>query len=386
MITPWTIHEAEVALYPAWKDGLPLRGPGSSGGSPAPVFSCKSALSISGTPRKTAAMGYDWTGNSPTADGEWEISISFPEGAYADGVSRALSRLANGGFHILVVRFIDEVTGQWSCFRWYYATWESDESSESSQILGRSVRVRSTWMQEEVGSSAAPSLSPIPYGEVDWICGPHRVTCYTFNPLSETWLSLPRNSIGEGGSYVTFAPVEGALTTDVALSALFPRVVGGGFAFGMIQRGVIEWQQIPLLQIGNQDSTEHHGLTLMGDLDLQAIGISEPLLTHPRSRVLDEPVIVFRYLRRVYATLGHGVLAVPSLTINEDPPFTHDYAFRLAIPGDFNPATGQAGLTLLPDGAWLDGELAAPVVPLDAVRSDLGIPVLSDVEAFIIFT
>ena len=60
----------------------------------------------------------------------------------------------------------------------------------------------------------------------------------------------------------------------------------------------------------------------------------------------------------VDATLGHGVLAVPGLTCNAAAsPFTHDCPFRLAIPGDPNPTTNQSGLTLYPDGAWLDGTL-----------------------------
>jgi hypothetical protein len=357
MITPWTIHEAEIALYPAWQDGMPFRGPGEAGGVPAPIFSCKSSLSVSGSPRKTAAASHDWTGNPPNADGQWDISISFPEGAHADGLVRAPSRLHAGGLHVLVVRFIDAASGHWSCLRWYYVTWESDESSPAAQILSRTVSLRSTWMQETVGADAPPSLSPVPYGEVDWICASRRITCCTFDPETETWLSLPRNQTADGGRYVNFSPLEDSVS-DVVLSACFPRAVPGTPPPGFLATAVIEWQSIPLLSIGNHESEIHHGLTLLADLALQDAGIVEPLFHSSQARMFEETIVVFRYLRRVYACIGHGVLAVPALTLNQPPPFTHDYPFRLAVPGDPNPATGQSGLTLLPAGAWLDGTLA----------------------------
>lgn len=354
MITPWTIHEAEVALYPAWKDGMPFRGPGLPRAVPAAVFACKSALTISATPRKTAVTGHSWTGAEAMADGEWEISLAFPDGAFSDAVSRMLSRLASGGFHILVARFIDQASGQWSCFRWFYTTWEGDEASESGQILGRTMRLRSTWMQEEVGATGIPSLAPTVLGEVDWICGSQRITCLTYHPETETWSSTPRNDAGDGSRYVNLSPLADT-PTDIALSAYFPRVVAGSQVPPALSRAAVSWQNLVLLRLGNHLSSLHHGLVTLGGITIQAAGISEPLLARPQDRMLDEPVIVFRYLRRIYATLGHGVLAVPALRENTAPPFSHDYPFRLAIPGAANPATGQSGLTLLPDGALLDG-------------------------------
>lgn len=356
MIAPWVIHEAEVALYPAWKDGMPFRGPGQPRGVPAPIFHCKASLSISGSARKSASTGGNWTGNETNGPGDWSVSVAFADGALGDSISRVMSRLHWGGFHILCVRFVDERSGQWSLFRFFYVTWDSDESSESGQVMTRSVRLNASWMQEDAGSAAAPSLEPVVLGEVDWICGTQRVTAMTYNPLTETWVSLPRNDTGDGSRYVNFSPVLDT-PSDVAMAAYFPRVIPGEQAPPALPRANVLWQNLVLLRIGNQLSPLHHGLVLMGGLSLQATGIVEPLMLHPQDRMLDEPVIVFRYLRRTYATLGHGVLAVPRLISNESPPFTHDYAFRLAIPGDPNPATGESGLTLLPDGAWLDGTI-----------------------------
>lgn len=352
---PWIIHEAEVALFPAWLDGLPFRGPGAVRKAQAPVFAARASLAVSGSRRKTAATGGSWTGADANADGEWEISVSFPDGVMADGVSRLLSRLAPGGFHILVVRFIDQKSGEWSFFQWFYVTVESDELGESGQSSVSSLRLKSTWMQEGVGSATPPGLEPVVRGEVDWVCGSQRITGLAYDPESEAWTSLPRNETGlDGTRYVNISSVED-LDSDIAISAYLPRVVAGAQVAPALPVAAIAWQNQVLARIGNHESGFHHGLTLLGGISLQAAGIVEPLLSLPQSRMLDEPVIVFRYLRRVYATLGHGVLAVPRLLPATDPPFSHDWPFRLAIPGDPNPATGQSGLTLLPNGAWLDG-------------------------------
>lgn len=354
MIAPWIIQEAEIALYPAWKDGMPFRGPGQPRGVPSPVVQCVASLSIAHSPNKGAATGHSWIGNEPTSNGDWDISISFPDGAFSDDVSRVLSRLASGGFHVLVVRFYDARVKHWSCFRFFYTTIEADEDADSNQLMVRSLRLKSTWLQETVGADAMPTMAPVVYGEVDWVCGSQRITCMTYDPETETWLSLPRNDTGDGTRYVNISPVLDE-PTDIAVSAYFPRVVPGDQVLPALPRGQVLWQNIVVIRIGNHLSPMHHGLILQGGLALQADGISEPLLSYPQDRMLDEPVIVFRYLSRVYACIGHGVLAVPRLLVNTPPPFTHDYPFRLCPAGDANPETDQSGLVLLPDGAWLDG-------------------------------
>ncbi len=354
MITPWLIHEADLALYPAWRDGMPFRGPSAWGGDAEPVFQSKASLSISESRRPSAASAFSWTGTEPMAESSWEISVSFPDGVFNDIRSRLLSRLASGGFHILVARFMDSRSGQWSCFRWFYVTVSSDDDAESGEVMQRSLHLKSTWLQESVGSSSPPALLPTVRGEVDWICGPRRITALAYDPATETWSSLPLNEVGDGTRYVNLSPVTGSVS-DIALSAYLPRVVAGDESPPALPVARVMWQNVVLANIGSSASLIHHGLALMGGTSLQASGIVEPIMSIPQDRMLDEPVLVFRFLRRVYAVLGHGVLAVPSLIEDTPPPFSHDCPFRLAIPGDPNPATGQSGLTLLPDGAWLDG-------------------------------
>jgi hypothetical protein len=361
MISPWSIHEAEIALYPAWRDGMPYRGPGTQRTEISPLLQCKSALSISFTPAEPAPS-MNWMGMEMTSDGTWEITARFPDGAYADAVSRVLSRPSPGGFHILVVRFFDATTGHWSCFRWFYVTLGTDESSESNQIMGRSLTLRSTYMQEEVGNSSIPSMQPVVMGEVDWICGSQRITALQFNPVSETWASLPRNEIGNGGQYVSLSPPAEAPFNDITLMAYLPALVAGAQPAPALPRKSVAWADNFLFRTGNHLSALHHGLALGAGISIQALGIAEPLMRYYAAfdRGLDPTYVVFRYLRRLYATIGDGVFAVPKITYNEVPPHVHDYAFRIRPAGAVNPSTGQSGIVLLPEGAWVDGTLSTP--------------------------
>ena len=355
LLTPYTIHDADLALYPAWQDGMPMRGPGAGRFSPEPVFLAKGSVTMGETRSKGLAKAHNWIGHEPNLHTEYDITVAFPDGAFSDAISRVQSRLSVGGLHILVVRFVD-VTGYWSCFRFFYVTADSDEAGVSGEIMERTLRFKSTHLQETVGSLLPPLMEPVVVGEVDWICGSQRVTCLTYNPASETWCSTDQNDTGDGTRYINFSPLTES-THDVAIAAYFPRVVSGSQSPPLLRQAQVEWSNLILANIGDPSSMVHHGLTLSSGLSLQAIGIPEPLLACSQSRMIDEPIIVFRYLRRIYAAIGHGVLALPALSINTDPPFTHDPPFRLAIPGDPNPSTGQSGLTLYPDGAWLDGTL-----------------------------
>ena len=351
---PWLIHEAEVALYPAWLDGMPYQGPGLLRGGSVPILSCPASLSITETKLRSAGMGFSSARAEPAADAEWEISVSFPDGWFSDAHSFIRSRLPDYGWFILVVRFVDPRTRCWSLLRFFFVTPQSDEAADSGEAMYRTLRFKAAHLQESGGGTAIPAMLPTVQGEVDWICGPQRITALLFDPEAETWTSTSLNETGDGTRYVNLSPVQDS-ATDAILTGYFPRVQPDGRPAGFLSRGAVTWTNTYLLRIGNHLSPVHHGLTLLGGLNVQTIGIAEPLLAHPQSRMLDEPVIVFRYLRRVYATIGHGVLAVPELHQNATHPFTHDPAFRLIPAATVNPATQRNGLTLLPTGAWLDG-------------------------------
>jgi hypothetical protein len=355
LIAPWIFHDVELALWPAGMDGHLLRGPGGLREQPAPLFHCKSSLTITQTFDGSAATGHDWRNASSARDSSWQIQIEFTDGAIADEYGRVFSALPPGGFRILTLRFLDEVSGQWTLLAFYYIVPVSDADGVSGQVMSRTVTLRSSYRQERIGSAAMPSLMPQLFGEVEWVCGSHCIPAFQYFPETETWVSLPRNDLGNGTRYVNISPVSDDPGADLILSCYLPRVNPLEITGDELASAGIVWQNTIIARIGNHESATHHGLILQAGHTLQATGITEPLMAIPQSRMIDEPVIVFRFLRRIYATIGHGVLAVPRLITNEDPPVVHDPAFRLAVPGDLNPATDQSGLVLLPNGAWLDG-------------------------------
>jgi len=384
-LIPWLIHDAEVALWAAWKDGMPFHGPGEGRGRQEPLFTGKSSLTITETFEGSPASGQGWTGAQAPGGSTYQIALDFPDGALSDDFGRVLSRMHSGGFRILTVRFEDEATGEWTKLSFFYVTPATDALSEAGQLMNRAVSFKSSWKQEQVGLAAFPPLDPVVLGEVDWVCGPLRITALTYDAGTETWTSLARNEAGNGHRYVTLTPMAGGDGGDVLLAYYLPRLVPTS-AVGIPSNALlaadgtpvlaadgdyivtarattelaslqVRWQNTLCLRVGNQASASHHGLTLQGGHTLQAAGIVEPLVMLSQDRMLDEPVLVFRYLRRIYATFGHGVFAVPALTQNETPPAVHDPSFRIAVPGAVNPETGNAGLVLLPEGAWIDGTL-----------------------------
>lgn len=358
-ITPWVLADAEVALWAAWKDGTPMTGPGAGRGAQKPLFIGTASLSIAGN-YQDAQTPADGSGAMLPVDVTWQVNAEFPDGVMADEFGRVLSRLHAGGYLILTVLFHDETLGEWTKLSFYYVTPGTDTAADSgSQVMNRTVALKSMHLQEKVGSGDPPALDPVVVGEVDWICGPMRVTALEYDPDAEVWTSLPRNLTGDGDTrYVTLTPITDEDGADVILAAYLPRVVPSEVVGDKLPRSQVKWQNTVAMRLGNQESSFHHGLVLQAGHALQAIGIVEPLAKIPQDRALDEPVIVFRYLRRVYATLGHGVFAVPRLVENESPPVSHDHPFRIPITGDPNPETGQSGLVLLPNGAWLDGTTA----------------------------
>lgn len=352
---PWTIHDAEVALYPAWKDGMPFRGPGTGRGRPEAVLHCKASLGIEENWVRSAVTGHDWRGQAEGHEKGYEISISFPDGAVADDLARVRNRLEAGGFHILVVRFLAH-GGEWTCLRFFYVVPVGDSEAESGQVMVRGLRLASGYLQETVGTSSAPSMLPQVLGEVEWVCGAKRVVAMTFDPDTGVWTSTAENDAGDGSRYVNLSPESADEGADVLLAYYVPRALTLDVPDVPFPRVGLEWLNAVALRIGGEESAGHHGCVLIGH-EVQALGIVEPLLMIPQARMLDEPVVVFRYLRRVYAVLGHGILAVPKLVENEPPDFTHDPFFQLSPVGVEMSEDAAAGLVFLPDGAWLSGTL-----------------------------
>jgi hypothetical protein len=356
MTSPWTLHEAELALWPAWQDGFPFHGPGNGRDAPSPLLSCKASLSISASFDNLPSPAQNWTAAPMVRAASYQIAIAFPDGVLADAAGRLMAGIHPGGYRILTVRFFDESSQAWTLWSFYHVTPSADATADSAERMVRTLTLDSKWRQERVGQGSMPSLYPTVLGEVDWICGTQCIHAMTYDPATETWSSTPRNATGDGSRYVTISPLNEDEGSDVIIAAYLPRIAPAATSGDLLPRAAVNWQNTIAMKIGGHSAETHHGLTLQAGHTLQAIGIAEPLVRLPQSRVIDEPVVVFRYLRRVYATLGHGVFAVPRLNV-QAPPVTHDPAFRIAPTGPANPATGHSGIVLLPNGAWLDGTL-----------------------------
>jgi hypothetical protein len=359
LIQPWGIHDAEMALWPAWKDGMPMRGPFAEDADgrrwPEPLFYCKANLNIAETWAPGEAGGLAWQGVAEAVGKSYKIAVDFPDGAVQDAWGRVTSRLPEGGMYVLTVRYA--AGGVWTTLRFFHTVVESDGSAESGQVMMRPLRFAAGWMQEDTGSGTYPSLDPLVYGEVDWVCGSRRIPCMRYDPLAEEWTSRVENDIGDGTRFVNISPVDASEGADVFVSYYVPRteeVEPGG---GKLRRRDIVWTNRIAFSVGRWDSPTTHGLRFTEGYALQAGNHVEPLEMIPQGRVLDEPVVVFHYIGRVYASLGHGVLAVPGLTEGVVEA-RHDPMFRISPTGGNNPETGDNGLTLLPDRAWLDGAVA----------------------------
>ncbi len=327
---PWSIHECEVAIYAAWKDGMPMTGPGDGRRKQTAIFSGKASVKIDQSFPASEPGAFDHTNSSPAADCNYALTINFLEHAIEDDFSRMLSRFHAGGFHIVTLRYLEEGSlNEWTKRQFFYVAPATDQqeanaNSDTSIAFSRSLSLRAGWMQETTGHNSPPTADPEVLGEVEWICGPHRIPCLTYDPATLTWSGTGENSTGEEAPpHVAIGTLE---TGSPFFSLMLPR---------LNPENQIQWEHtIAFTLADGTDFTPH------GGHNMQSNGTPEPLLMSSQSRVLDEPVAVFRYLRRVYASVGHGLVCIPSINA-ESPPDTHEPSFRI---GD---------VILLPQGAYL---------------------------------
>jgi|GEM_PF-7032340 len=329
LLTPWTIHEAEIGLYAAWKDGLPMEGPGGRHKESA-LFSALGSVSITQSFAPGQSGIFDHTGSPRSGPGLYSISLDFKDGAVEDDLSRLMTRLHGGGYHVLVIRFRDEAgSGNWTKRQFFYVSLNRDSLSANAASRGdgaavaRQLDLQASWMVETVGSTSSPSAEPEVLGEVEWICGPHRIPCLTYDPATQTWAETNQNATTE--ALPPHAYLGELLGGEIGVSLMVPRLVDGE----------TQWQAEVAVTVDGSTITPY------GDYTLQQNGTPEPLLCVAQDRVLDEPLLVFRYLRKVYFSIGHNLICIPSVS-GDAPPDTHEPNFRI---GD---------LVFLPRGAFTD--------------------------------
>jgi hypothetical protein len=120
--------------------------------------------------------------------------------------------------------------------------------------------------------------------------------------------------------------------TDPFFSLMLPR---------LNEQEEIEWQNTIAFTLAKGES-----FVPQADHILQTEGISEPLILNRQNRFLDEPLAVFRFLRRVYASVGHGRICIPAL-FSDPPPATHFPRFQIGA------------VELLPQGAFNVNDLGS---------------------------
>jgi hypothetical protein len=338
---PWTIHEADVAIYPARMDGWPLVGPSPVRGS-VPLLEFHTSLRIDTLLAAGTPAGMDFTGSPlPRAEG-YSIQVEIPEGPRRDGLSLAASDIEPTGYYCIVVRFEDSgLSGHWHLWRFFYVVPDGDSTGDQDQVMRRSLRFRSGYRQIQSGVGTLPALRPEPLGEVEWLCGPLRVVALLYDPATGTYTSTEQNV---ASTAVDAAPFVAVGETDGRgwLSYFLPQAEnsdGDTLAGDLALAGTpltVAWRHVLALLVEPSPAA----VIAQPGFVLQSNGTPEPLLRSSQSRLWDEPMVIFRYLNRIYASVGHGTVAIPAISADPPPP-THEPDFRLGI------------LRLLPFGGYL---------------------------------
>ena len=174
-----------------------------------------------------------------------------------------------------------------------------------------------------------PGMTPRLVGVIEWHHAGRHVPCYHYDADTDEWTENEENLFAAGETparYVTL--VEDG--DDWSLGYLAARTAPSSAA-GIDTTG-IGWIDVqPLRVLGAS------GLSLDPGWQIQP-GCPEPITMPPSGHHWDHPRVCFRFLGRLYATLAHGVFAVPSMStgVPDTPPL--DMPIRMGR------------LLLLPDG------------------------------------
>ena len=77
--TPFTILDCHVALYPAWQDGMPKRGPAPTRHATEPLMQCVASVAWQrGYTRRAAAYGATSSAQGKVIPDAYDITVTFP--------------------------------------------------------------------------------------------------------------------------------------------------------------------------------------------------------------------------------------------------------------------------------------------------------------------
>jgi hypothetical protein len=341
-IRHYTVHEAEVSFHAGWRDGFPVAGPFGRHLAGGLIDQFRAGLAI----RQVADAGADAGGafgewrkhgcGMPGQDG-WMVEMKLPLAAVEDGGAQVSSWPEAGSPMVVCVRFLDAETGWWRMFQFHDAVLMPTEAAEEGENMFRTVAVSAGWMEERYHGAAVPALEPVVRGVIEWRHLGRRVRAWEYDDAEDAFTEGSENvntvdAVAERYVTLTIAGEDELEEVDLSYMAALtqPLAKAGG---------------VPGYEVGWMDAGAFHvdgssGLTLWPGWVMEAEGAAEPLTMPPSGRHWEHPKVVFRVLGRIYASLSHGVLAVPSF--NEGfPEGMTDMPIRLGR------------LLLLPEGAWL---------------------------------
>lgn len=316
-LNPFTVHEADVAVFYAWRDGRVIDGPMPRHLQSGMVAKFRASLNLTRKvdPARAHAFG-DWRHPESAEDGLWTVEMTYPIGSVVDeGGAHVSSSMPAGEDMTVLVRFFDELNGHWRVFQFHHARRSADLTTAEQQELGiNTLGFTAAWMEPFRGGNAAdlPPLVPREWGVIEWIHGARRIPCHYYDPATDSWTETGENFRVDGGEtlrYVTLETTAG-LTT---LSYLAP-ITAATTTAGGIDASKLAW--IDALAFAADSSGLHpaHGW------QVQTGGGPEPLTIPPSGRHWEHPRVVIRFLGRVYASLAHGTIATPALVTGPPSP------------------------------------------------------------------
>ena len=319
-IRPYTVHEADVGFFAGWRDGHRVTGPGTRHGRAGLIDEFRAGLEIRQVRGDDGGQGGfgEWRlhgGDAEPGQDGWIVTMSLPLEAVEDGGAQVSSWPDAGSPLVVVVRFLDKETGWWRIFQFHDAVLLPVDAGEQSELMMRQVSVSAGWMEERYHGAAVPELEPVVRGVIEWCHAGRRVRCHEYDADADTFTEAAEN--------VFSALVEGVATPVRYVTLNFAGVGDDeSFSLDYLAANTGEVQKaggVPGYGIGWTDArvmeiSASSGLTLWPGWVLETEGAAEPLAMPESGRHWEHPKVVFRVLGRVYASVSHGVVAMPSLT------------------------------------------------------------------------
>lgn len=339
---------------------MPMTGPAPLRDTVAPYFDCYTSLRWSrNAVRRDSPFG-DHRKYGASKQDEITISISHPEGVVLDAVGHA-HRLPNlSGRYCLVVVLWKKEEQQWQRWQFFHVRIASDsfDAGDGTDACARPLEFVAEYVEfDSYTSATAPACVPEVLGRVDFHCGALHIPCMTYNMLTNAWRMTPYSDTGiritHGAEQTNLPycmwdePMVSATTAGLSTFSLMqPRVIPINAPVSL--NSIIDpsdylgvsWQRRLFfsLQRGTGMGDAKNILLLHHGIALETNGSPEPIEAIEQNELLAESTAVFRVIDRVYATIGHDIIAVPAVFYNQVPLSTNLF-FKL-------------GDTILDDQGW----------------------------------